>query len=119
MNSTSNYVLFYSIESFNFEAFAYFLEHGCSFKDSSFSVLFVSSYIGHTLLVEHIAETNRSLILEPTNYMSMKEFTPLHAACLNGHFPVIKILMHKGVSIEAKTQNGETPLHIAFERGVL
>lgn len=39
--------------------------------------------------------------------------TPLHIACLNGHFPICQELYASGADIEAVNYRGQTPLHIA------
>ena len=43
--------------------------------------------------------------------------TPLHYACNEGHFEVVKSLLEKDVNIHAVGENDRTPLHHACENG--
>ena len=45
--------------------------------------------------------------------MIFKGCIALHAACLNGHLPIVQYLIEKGANIEAKTNDQYTPLHFA------
>ena len=44
-------------------------------------------------------------------------FTPLHIACVYGHFDIAKLLLEEGGDVEAKTKNGYMPLHLAAQHG--
>jgi hypothetical protein len=39
--------------------------------------------------------------------------SPLHAACFNGHYETVNLLLSHGAHVEAKDSLGSTPLHIA------
>jgi len=41
--------------------------------------------------------------------------TALHEACANGHFKVIKALLRANANLEAKDNDGDTPLHVAVD----
>ena len=45
--------------------------------------------------------------------------TLLHYSCENGHFPIVKYLISKGVDIETTNHERKTPLHIATEHNNL
>jgi ankyrin repeat protein len=44
-------------------------------------------------------------------------YTALHAAAENGHLDVIKLLLEHGARVEARLDNGETPLDLAIAAG--
>lgn len=44
-------------------------------------------------------------------------FTPLHIACVYGHFELARLLIEAGADIEGKTKNGYTALHLAAQYG--
>lgn len=44
-------------------------------------------------------------------------FTPLHIACVYGHFELARLLLEAGADIEAKTKNGYMALHLAAQYG--
>lgn len=44
-------------------------------------------------------------------------YTPLHVAALNGHAPVLKLLLSKGGDVNCRANGGFTPLHLAAGRG--
>ena len=43
--------------------------------------------------------------------------TPLHVACFNGHFDLVKFLVSKGAEVNARDQDGWTPLSQARDQG--
>lgn len=47
-----------------------------------------------------------------------KNYTPLHAACLNGHNAIVNLLLkQKGVELDAKNEQGLCPLYLACAQG--
>ena len=44
-------------------------------------------------------------------------FTPLHIACVYGHYELARLLLEAGADIEAKTKNGYMALHLAAQYG--
>jgi len=44
---------------------------------------------------------------------------PIHIAAMKGHPNVIKLLMERGASVNARNRNGDTPLHYAVSLGRL
>lgn len=45
--------------------------------------------------------------------------TPLHLACIYGHFDIVEYLLSKGADLEAKSKTFDTPLHQAAFHGHL
>ncbi|MDQ7825151.1 MAG: ankyrin repeat domain-containing protein [Candidatus Eremiobacteraeota bacterium] len=43
--------------------------------------------------------------------------TLLHIAAVQGHTPVVKLLVERGADLNVKTADGKTPLKIALESG--
>ncbi len=43
--------------------------------------------------------------------------TPLHAACQQGRLNAVRLLVTRGASVEAATEDGWTPLHFAADGG--
>ena len=41
-------------------------------------------------------------------------FTPFHKAVLNGHVPLVELLIEEGADVNAKSLNNTTPLQLAF-----
>ena len=41
--------------------------------------------------------------------------TPLHMAALNGHKEIVELLISKGADVNAKAEDGETPLDATIE----
>jgi ankyrin repeat protein len=50
---------------------------------------------------------------DPTN----KNATPLHLASRKGHMKVACKLIERGADLTARDDNGQTPLHLALDRG--
>ena len=60
---------------------------------------------------------NFVLILFILIFSHQSGFTPLHIACVYGHFELAKLLLEAGADIEAKTKNGYMALHLAAQYG--
>ncbi len=45
--------------------------------------------------------------------------TPLHVASEKVNFKIVKYLVEKGANIQAKTDEGQTPLDLAFRRRIV
>ena len=43
----------------------------------------------------------------------MRRKFPLHSASENGHLPIVGLLLAKGADVNVRTENGDTPLHLA------
>ena len=63
--------------------------------------------------VERILDKDLSLI----NCRDSDGYSPLHRACYNGHFNVVKVLLQRGADVEARTEDGWQPLHCACRWG--
>lgn len=46
-----------------------------------------------------------------------KGFSPLHIACVRGHYDTVRQLINKGADINACDNNGKSPLYLACEYG--
>ena len=49
--------------------------------------------------------------------LTQSGFTPLHIACVYGHFELARLLLEAGADIQAKTKNGYMALHLAAQYG--
>ena len=47
----------------------------------------------------------------------MQGVTPLHSAAHNGQIKLAQLLIENGADINAKMENGQTPLFMAEEKG--
>uniref|UniRef100_A0A1A9W3M3 Uncharacterized protein n=1 Tax=Glossina brevipalpis TaxID=37001 RepID=A0A1A9W3M3_9MUSC len=60
-----------------------------------------------------------TLILEGTirspsiNGQDVNGYTPLHHACLNGHYEIVRLLMIHDAAIDVNDIRGSTPLYLA------
>jgi ankyrin repeat protein len=63
-----------------------------------------------------IRELENGTPVDCTSYSSGK--SALHLAAAGGHADVVKVLLERGASVEAKDAGGETPLHLAVIHGV-
>lgn len=71
-------------------------------------------------LQEHLSRLDdATLRAELNNRMSPQGYTLLHVAALNGHVPLLKLLISGGSEINARSNDGSTPLHLAVSRGHL
>ena len=43
----------------------------------------------------------------------MRRKFPLHSASEHGHLPIVGLLLAKGADVNVRTENGDTPLHLA------
>ncbi|KAG2378020.1 hypothetical protein C9374_008642 [Naegleria lovaniensis] len=57
--------------------------------------------------------------LYPINIEDVFKKNALHHACKWGNTHIVKYLISKGISINAKDSNGNTPLHLSCEEGYL
>jgi len=51
------------------------------------------------------------------NAKQMREVTPLHSAAHNGQTELVKLLIDNGADVNAETDDGQTPGHMAEEGG--
>lgn len=66
------------------------------------------------LLEDYISRLDdTTLRAELNNRAAPLGYTPLHVAALNGHAPVLGLLLSKGSDINARANSGSTPLHLA------
>ena len=49
--------------------------------------------------------------------MARNGMSALHLAAWNGHVQIVKYLLSKGASPQAKSKHGSTPVHAASEKG--
>ena len=49
------------------------------------------------------------------NVKNNDEWTALHVACKDGHLDLVQLLIGRGSSVNLKTAQGSSPLHIAQE----
>lgn len=57
------------------------------------------------------------LVFLPCFSCHQSGFTPLHIACVYGHFELARLLIEAGAEIESKTKYGYTALHLAAQYG--
>jgi len=68
------------------------------------------------ILKELITECNNIVkLLENVNFKYGE--TPLHIACVRGHYLVVNMMIGKGANLNIKNINGVTPLHAAMNFG--
>ena len=64
---------------------------------------------GQLPIVQYLVEKHNVDV----NVKGRSDRTPLHEACINGHFQIVEYLLSKGADIEAKDMYGYTPLLLA------
>lgn len=64
-------------------------------------------------VVEELLQNSSELI----NAIDSDGYTPLHRAAYEGHTDIIKLLIERGLKVDARTNDGWTPLHSAANWG--
>ena len=67
----------------------------------------MASWSGYTKIVQKLIEAGVNV------NVSKNKHTVLHYACDQGQLEVVKLLLEKGADVNAKNEEGETPLDIA------
>ena len=78
-------------------------------------VLILACKHGDATLVELLLASGADVGVSKTKpeyatYIPYEEATPLHAACANGHLPVVRLLVDYGADIEKTNESSATPL---------
>ncbi|XP_033635280.1 transient receptor potential cation channel subfamily A member 1 homolog isoform X2 [Asterias rubens] len=66
-----------------------------------------------TVLLDHRKHKAKKLLMESDRYNN----TPLHIAAEKGYIQIVKILLERGASLEAKNEEEQTALHLASKHG--
>uniref|UniRef100_A0A6P7H3I6 Ankyrin-3-like n=1 Tax=Diabrotica virgifera virgifera TaxID=50390 RepID=A0A6P7H3I6_DIAVI len=69
---------------------------------------------GHTEIIEFLIQCDADV-----KKADVFDTTALHYACQENLKDIIEILIRRGSNLDAKTYNGETPLHICVRKGYL
>jgi ankyrin repeat protein len=69
-------------------------------------------------VLAHIEKKHSGGLSKVINAKTNNGATPLHLAAYNGKLSVVEPLINKGVNIDAKGRNGQTPLFYAVQGGI-
>lgn len=82
-------------------------------KETGWTPQHEACLLGNLVLLQALQERGAGLeVKEPVN-----GGTPLHVACFNGHFDIVKFLVAKGAKVNARDNDGWTPLSQARDQG--
>ena len=71
--------------------------------------LYLAAYRGERAIVERLLSASKTTINTPNT----EGFTPLHAACQEGHRDIVAVLSAAGAKTDATDDEGSTPLFVA------
>ncbi|SDO19874.1 Ankyrin repeat-containing protein [Klenkia soli] len=70
---------------------------------------------GDAAAVRSAVEGQPHLLATTTERAGQDGWTPLHVAVAHGHAELVDLLLDAGADLEASTEHGRTPLHVALE----
>lgn len=73
----------------------------------------------HAAFCGHVTCVDVLISCTPTTITDNSGRTPVHAACLRGHLPVIKLLAESGWKLDVVDEEGNTALHLSAWYGSL
>lgn len=89
-----------------------------TYQDLGANILHSAAAHGHLNIVKYLLEENKTI---PIDSQGRKlGFTALHVAIFyTHHIGIVKYLLGQGANIETKDNEGNTPLHVAMQKGHL
>lgn len=86
------------------------------YASDGFFVLALAAFFGHTDIVSYLLNHGANVHQAATN---AQRVNALHAASANKHLAICRLLIERGVDVNATQEGGSTPLHAAAQNGQL
>ena len=87
-----------------------------TYTPDGFFPLALAAFFGHTHIVKFLLEHGADVQQAATN---AQRVNALHAASANRHLDICRLLIHRGIDVNAKQEGGFTPLQAAAQNGQL
>jgi uncharacterized protein len=87
-----------------------------SYAPDGFFALGLAAFFGHTEIVAFLLDHGADVQQAATNAQRVNS---LHAASANRHFEIARMLIERGIDVNAKQEGGFTPLQEAAQNGQL
>lgn len=85
-----------------------------TYSTDGFTALGLACFFGNYNVITFLVSKNADLNLASNNSFKV---APLHSACAISNFEIAKLLIQNGADVNARQQQGVTPLHSAAHNG--